>query len=362
MERNEPEAVASPSETTNTFDAQLAAYLAAIGFACAVALEIVHLQAYAAPSASSFCSAGAKFDCTTVALSRWSVIGNVPVPVWGMAGFLALGLTAWWRSSVFLLLSAVAAVASAGFLALELAAIHSVCLFCEGVHVISWVLFALAWRSRHSLIRTPAMTLVHLLTVPVGIVVESYFLVTPYWALFSFQHNIHLPHGVDPESHQWIGAESPKVVLHEYVNYSCPHCAVAASLMRRLLAAHPKGLRIVRHQDPGMRCPFIPGATHCELVRAAACAGEQGKFWEMDSWLFQHAQGKVTVNYPDAVRDLELDGPGLATCMSSEAAFSRADTDALDVRGAKLFGTPAYFIDGKQYNGGEAFEVAKKRL
>jgi uncharacterized membrane protein len=362
MKQDEPETPASPSAETDAFDRDLPALLAAVGFLCALALEIVHMQAYAAPNASSFCSAGAKLDCTTVALSRWSVIGNVPVPVWGMAGFLALGLTAWWRSSVFLLLSGFAAVASAGFLGLELVSIHSVCLLCEGVHVISWVLFALAWRGRHSLTPTRPMTLVHLLTVPVGIVVESYFLVAPYWALFSFQHGVHLPHGIDADSHQWIGAESPKLVVDEYVDYSCPHCAVAASLMRRLLATHPKELRIVRHQDPHMRCPFIPGATHCQFVRAAACAGEQGKFWEMDSWLFQHVSGKVTSDYADAGRDLELDGSRLTACMSSEAAFSRADADALDVSRANLFGTPAYFIDGKQYNGAEAFEVVKRRL
>jgi uncharacterized membrane protein len=362
MAPDEPEAAASPPEAPNPFDHQFATYLAAIGFVCSVALEFVHMQAYAAPNVSSFCSAGAKLDCTTVALSRWSIIGNVPVPVWGMAGFLALGLTAWWRSTVFLFLSGFAAVASAGFLALELASIRSLCLLCEGVHIISWVLFALAWRGSRSLQRTPPMTLVHLLTVPVGIVVESYFLVTPYWALFSFQHGVHLPHGVDAESHQWIGAESPKVTMHEYVNYSCPHCAVAASLMRRLLVAHPKELRIVRHQDPGMRCPFISGGAHCQLARAAACAGEQGKFWEMDSWLFQHAEGKVTMDYAEAIRDLGIDLPKLAACMATEAAFSAADANAVDVSRANLNGTPAYFIDGKQYNGGEAYELAKKRL
>jgi uncharacterized membrane protein len=362
MNQDEPEARPSPPEETTAFDRRLPAALAAIGLLCAVALEFVHMRAYAAPGAASFCSAGARLDCNTVALSRWSVILGVPMPVWGIAGFLALGLTAWWRSTLFLLLSGIAAGGSAGLLALELASIHSVCLLCEGVHVITWALFALAWRGRRALAPTPAMTLVHLMTVPVGIVVEAYFLITPYWALFASQHGVHLPHGVNAESRHWIGAESPKVVVHEYVDYTCPHCAVAASHMRRLLAAHPKALLIVRHQDPHTRCPFIPGATHCEFVRAAACAGEQGKFWEMDAWLFQHAPGKITLDYADAVRDLDLDGPKLTACMPTEAAFSRADAEALDVSRAELFGTPAYIIDGKQYNGADALAEVKKRL
>jgi protein-disulfide isomerase/uncharacterized membrane protein len=362
MNQDVPEPPAPPSTATRTFDRELPAILAGVGLLLAVVLEVVHMRAYAAPGASSFCSAGARLDCNTVALSRWSIVAGVPVPVWGIAGFLALGLTAWWRSSAFLLLSGAAAAAAAGLLGIELAAVHSVCLLCEGVHVISWALFALAWRGRHSLVHTPAMTLAHLFTVPLGIVVEAYFLVTPYWALFATQHGVRLPHGVDAAGHPWIGAESAKLVVHEYVDYTCPHCAVAASHMRRLLAGHPKGMIIVRHQDPHSRCPFIPDGTHCEFVRAAGCAGEQGKFWEMDAWLFQHAPGKVTLDYGDAVRALELDGAKLTACMASEAAFSRADASAVDVYGANLFGTPAYVIDGKEYKGGEALEEVKKRL
>jgi protein-disulfide isomerase/uncharacterized membrane protein len=363
MTPNEPEPVSVAGREPRAFDATLAAYLSGIGFLCAAALEFVHMQAYGAPNASSFCSAGAKFDCTTVALSRWSVIGHVPVPVWGMAGFLALGLTAWWRSTWFLFLSAFAALSSFGFLVIELTSIHSLCLFCEGVHLVSWVLFALAWRGRDALVRTPAMTLVHLFTVPVGIILESYFLMTPYWTLLSLQHGVQFPQGVTAEGRHWIGAENPKVVLHEYVNYSCPHCAVGTTLMRQLLARHPKELRIVRHQDSGMRCPFVPGGAHCELARAAGCAGEQGKFWEMDSWLFQHASGKTSVDdYSDAARELKLDGAKLKACMSTEASFAAADSEASEVYGANLSGTPAYIIDGKQYSASEAFEALKKAL
>jgi uncharacterized membrane protein len=350
------------SAEANTFDRRLPALLAAVGLLCAVALELVHIRAFEAPNASSFCSAGARLDCNTVALSRWSIVGSVPVPVWGIAGFLAIGLTAWWRSSVFLILSGIAALASAALLGIELFSIHSVCLLCEGVHVTSWALFALAWRGRHALVHTPLMTLAHLFTVPVAIVAEAYFFVTPYWTLFSFQHGVPYPHGVDAQGHPWVGAEKPKLVVDEYVDYACPHCAVAASSMRRLLAEHPMELRIVRHQNARMRCPFIPGALHCQYVRAAACAGEQQKFWEMDSWLFQHAPGQATVDFAAAARDLELDGPKLQACMASEAAFSRADAESLEVIRAKIVDTPLYVIDGKRYIAGKGLEEAKKRL
>src|SRR5882672_3701015 len=119
-------------------DRRLPALLAAVGLLCSAALELAHYQAYVDPTRASFCSAGAQLDCTTVALSRWSVFVGIPLPLWGVAGFMAIGLLAWWRSRWLLPLSALAALASVVLLAIELFAIHSVCLFCEGVHVTSW--------------------------------------------------------------------------------------------------------------------------------------------------------------------------------------------------------------------------------
>jgi uncharacterized membrane protein len=110
----------------------------------------VHYRAYTAPSAESFCSVGATLDCASVALSRYSVLGGVPVPLWGCAGFLALLGSAWLRSRWLLPLAAVASLASLAFLGLQLFAIGAICLLCEGVHVASWLLLALGGNASSS--------------------------------------------------------------------------------------------------------------------------------------------------------------------------------------------------------------------
>lgn len=344
------------------FRRRLPALLAAVGVLLSGALERVHFLAHTSPSATSFCTAGPRFDCSTVALSRWSIALGIPVPIWGIAGFLALTFLAWWRSRLLLPLSIAAAAASAVLLGVELASIRSVCLLCEGVHVTSFVLAFVAWRNRASLIDVDEMTHVHLFTVPVGILVSARVLMTPYWAVFSWQGGVRLPHGQEASGSQWIGAESPKVVVDEYTDYSCAHCAAVTKLVRRLLVEHPSSLRVVHHNYPRMRCYSTSGPLSCQYARAVNCAGDQGKFWEADSWLFEHAPGKVTIDFGAMAPDLGLDANKLSSCMASQASYDRADGEALAASHKNVIDAPSYFIDGKKFIGGSVLPEISKRL
>lgn len=350
------------SEETETLRRRLPALLAAVGLLFSGALEVVHFRAHLQPSASSFCTAGAHFDCNVVALSRWSVVFGIPVPLWGVAGFLAMGLLAWWHSRWLLPLSALGALASAALLWVELFRIHNVCLLCEGVHVVSWALFAVVWLDRKSLTETEGITLVHLFTVPLGILVIAHNLLEPYWTLFSWKNGVHLPHAVDAEGHYWIGAEEPKVTLHEYTDYSCAHCAAATNRVRRLTMEYPSALRVVHHNYPRMRCPREAGPETCMYVRAANCAGDQGKFWEMDSWLFAHSPAESKVDLDSAARELSLDPAKLSACVESPASYTRADAEVMAASRAHVVDAPSYLIDGKRYVGGAVFPELARRL
>ena len=85
--------------------------VALFGLVLSLGLELVHYRAYMMPSAASFCSVGAAFDCASVALSRYSVLLGVPAPLWGVAGFLAMLAAAWLRSRWLLPLSLLATLA-----------------------------------------------------------------------------------------------------------------------------------------------------------------------------------------------------------------------------------------------------------
>jgi uncharacterized membrane protein len=321
--------------------------LAGVGLALSLVLELLHARAYLAPSSSAFCAVGARLDCTSVALSRYSVLFGVPVPLWGAVGFLAILLAAVRRSRWLLPLTAAAALASLALLAVELIAIGALCLLCEAVHLVSFALVFLAWRRRAKLssnFRNREEALV-VLAPPAGIALALALFVPNYWAVFGWKGDVPFAQGKTPEGYPWIGAQNPTVTIHEFTDYRCPHCNVAAARTLGRLAKHPQTVRVVRRQFPRTRCPKRPNFG-CVLVRMAYCAEAQGKFWQADRWLFEHGSAAVHVDPKDLAKDLGLDALALERCLERPDLALRAAEEAQIGLDADFTGTPAYLVDG----------------
>lgn len=336
--------------------------LVAVGLAFCVYLEFIHVQTFLAPTAKAVCSIDENFDCSTVALSRLAVVFAVPLPVWGFAGFVSMGLAAWHRSRLLPWLTGFGAISSIALFVEAAFFVESICLFCEGVHVVCLGLFgyAIAYRRRLNSEAPSRLELIEVLALPATVVIATALFAPRYWELTAWQNGVPHPHGVDDEGHPWVGAESPKVVVHEYTDYSCNHCAVGTALMRQRLAKDPDEIRIVRHQQPRMHCR--PSSQGCAHVRAALCAGEQDRFWEMDSWLFLHAPGRQLTDYQPAVAELGLDYDTLLTCMEREDIYAFGERDYKDATKRKIRNTPGYVVDGKRFQPSEVFGVIDDRL
>lgn len=323
--------------------------LACLGALVCLYLELLHVQTYLGLGGTGYCEAGEHVSCTSVALSGISVVLGVPLPAWGVAGFLAIGVAAWRRSSLLVWLAALAVVASLGLLAYELAVVGSICIWCEVVHLICFGLLALAWLERGAARPGLDVESVALVLGPSAALIAAVAMFAPaYWMAASWSAGARLPHGVDQDGRPWLGAEQPELVVHEYVDYACPHCRVASARMKMQLADDP-GLRVVRHHQPRMRCGSEPDhAERCVHARAAICAGDQDLFWEMDDWLFHHAPGATKVDLEQAGLDVGFDLEALRACMGSDAAYARAQADVDEAREWGIRGTPGYVIDGQR--------------
>jgi uncharacterized membrane protein len=326
-----------------------AVIVAALGLLLSLGLELVHYRAYALPTAASFCSVGEKLDCASVALSRYSVLLGVPLPLWGVAGFLSLMAAAWRRSRWLLPLSALATAGSLALLAVELFVIGSVCLLCEGVHVACAVLLGLAWQNRqsHGAPLGEREGILMIFGPAAGLLIAALLLLRPYWGAFSWRGDLPFAQGKTEEGYPWIGAEQPAVVVHEFTDYSCPHCKAASSHLLRVLAQRPKTLRVVRRQFARLPCPSGV-ATSCQMVRVAYCAQEQGKFWQADRWLFEHGTARSQVDLGEAARDIGLDAAALQTCVVRGDTYERAEAEARFARKKNLPGTPYYIVGNER--------------
>lgn len=98
------------------------------------------------------CSASKTVDCHAVTTSEYSTLLGIPMPLLGLAFFVAFGalITPWTlRSARPPLRWGRVASASVGVLfvvylvTVELAILHKICLWCTGVHAITVLLFIL---------------------------------------------------------------------------------------------------------------------------------------------------------------------------------------------------------------------------
>ncbi|MFC6707714.1 vitamin K epoxide reductase family protein [Flexivirga alba] len=120
--------------------------LSVLGLADSAYLTFEHYSG----STSLACSDSGTVDCAKVTTSQWSSIAGVPVALLGLlffVGMTVLCLPQVWRRTTPMLDNLRIGAAGVGLLMVfylvwaEFVKIHAICLWCTGVHVITFVLF-----------------------------------------------------------------------------------------------------------------------------------------------------------------------------------------------------------------------------
>ncbi len=152
---------------------------------------------------------------------------------------------------------------------------------------------------------------------------------------------------VDPERDHIIGPVDAPLTLVEYADFECPFCAKATGVAREVREHYGDRLRYVfRH----LTLPEVH--PHAELAAAAAeAAAAQGRFWEMNTMLFAHADelelqdlagyaGQLGLDVEEFLRDIDE---------QRHAARIREDVASAEASGAR--GTPTFFIGSQRHVG-----------
>jgi uncharacterized membrane protein len=115
------------------------------GIAISIYLLIVHYQ-----PAALVCSSSGVVNCGKVLTSPQSVMFGIPVPIYGLVYFVAMGaacLPAAWRFPMAWLAWGRVAAAVVGMgmvvylVAQEALVLHTICLWCTGIHVLTFAMF-----------------------------------------------------------------------------------------------------------------------------------------------------------------------------------------------------------------------------
>jgi protein-disulfide isomerase len=146
------------------------------------------------------------------------------------------------------------------------------------------------------------------------------------------------------------GPDGAKVTIVEFSDFECPYCSKAEDSVDQVMKNYAGKVKLVFRHYP---LPFHSHAA--KAAEAAACAEEQGKFWEMHKQMFSNQKALELTDLKGYAKSVGLDEGKFTECLDSGrlAAKVKADQEAGSKVGVN--GTPAFFINGVKLSGAQPF-------
>lgn len=153
------------------------------------------------------------------------------------------------------------------------------------------------------------------------------------------------------------GNTNAKLTIVEFSDFECPYCKLAASNVDAIMAKYKDKVKLVFKHFP---LNFHPHAK--SAARYAVCAENQGKFWEMHDSIFSDQKGINQSALDAKVGKLKLNTADFKDCLADNESSAKVDADR--ALGLKLgvAGTPSFFINGQQTEGGISLEMVEQAL
>ncbi|HEX6509769.1 MAG TPA: DsbA family protein [Chloroflexota bacterium] len=162
---------------------------------------------------------------------------------------------------------------------------------------------------------------------------------------------------VNENDHVQGPADAP-VTLVEYGDYECPFCGRAYGIVKRLQAELGDRVRFVFRNFP-----LVESHPHAEeAAEAAEVAAQQGKFWDMHDYLYEHQGALDERHLAEYARILSLDAVGFERELDGHAEHSRIEDDLESGLESGVMGTPTFFINGVRYDGSYDIDSMREAL
>ena len=148
---------------------------------------------------------------------------------------------------------------------------------------------------------------------------------------------------------QTRGNDSALITIVQWSDFECPHCAYVGSTLELLEAKYGSDVRFAF-----MHFPLTFHTNSRDAAIAAEAAGEQGKFWEMHDLLFDNMRDLSDKNYVKWARELKLDVKQFKKDLADPDIAKRVDDMKAQGEALGLAGTPTFFVNGRQVEGGNS--------
>ncbi len=356
---------------------------------------------------SSFCNISAEMNCKAVNESSWSMLFGVPIAAYGIwfylsfIGFLLLlsDESKFYEDEIFeitSLFSFLGALSSIALFYISKFKVGVLCPLCLAVYLVNillvglvfmsrtrkgyfagvkdgfWGIISLALemlsvngKSRASVLRLlfsfiilagiTSLTLRHTLSVRY---IEK-FSAEPEWSQEKVTKvDVELTPGLNQDFAK--GPENAELNLIEFADYECPACQAVSMILSELYKKYEGRVRFIFKDYPlDSACnPNIKKTFHenaCYAASLARCAGTEGKFWEMNEYLFSLgvkseslSAAQLKAKMTEGVSSLGLDSAKIDKCLINPAVKEKILADIKSGDAIGLEGTPTIFINGKR--------------
>jgi len=143
-----------------------------------------------------------------------------------------------------------------------------------------------------------------------------------------------------------FGAKDAKITVIEFIDFECQFCRQEYSIFKNVSQKYGPVMRVVFKNLPAKSSH--PNAE--SSANAAACANEQGKFWQYYDLLFS-TQKLDQESLIEHAQTLGLDTDAFSACLSETKFQSNIGQDMMDAASLRVKGTPTYFVNGYMIEG-----------
>lgn len=150
-----------------------------------------------------------------------------------------------------------------------------------------------------------------------------------------------------------LGPDDAKITLTEFSDFHCSFCKMAAPTLKQVLNHYAGQVRWVFRHYPLSK---TPGSGSFLTHEAAACAQEQGKFWEFHDGVFALPSVPQESDLQKIAGDIGLDKGRFQECIQSKRYQNTIEQDAAEGTRRGVQGTPTVFVNDQMVAGAYPFE------
>lgn len=356
-----------------------------------VTIELIHIYYVAnfAPNAApSFCAINEQIDCDAVARTSFSLFLGVPNAVWGLCFYLFVlllyyapklknypmlkFLEVFRRPASYIFCLSVLALMMSVYLAwVSFEVINKICLLCMVTYVIDLGLLLVS-KVKVSLVDHIINSIEDLvkglsnkwyavsafLVVLVGLVslftINSLEVFTPPkdTALNNMEQ---FKSNKNPATGNVLGVQGGKVLIEEYTDIQCPHCARSNAMMHKLVK-DMDGVEVVHHDFPlDKECnPLLKSDMHvnsCLYARYLHAAKNQNKMWDLATPMFDNNSALTEEKVLEYAKNVGLDVDKLKKDAYSEETVNALKQELEQNIQKGIIATPTYIINGQKQEG-----------